>query len=125
MKIRYLEEDLELYDSETFLAFGLGETQVEIGDENQGEVLIFTFNFISDDTQERSITWDQKSNTEVKANLINWNDVIGTTLIKPLRGGSLFNREMVLTFASRKIGSEGETREISLSVYIGKELPNG
>lgn len=125
MKIKYLEKNLELYDSATFLTLGLGETEVVFGDEAQGETITVILDFIDDGGNSPVVSWETINNNKVKGVLTNWNSSLATTLAEPFTGGTLFNRDLVFNFSVSRIGKDSEARQVTFSVYLGQEVNNG
>ena len=121
MKISY--QDKELFDSRTFLAIGLGETRITVGD--GGELVNFILDFIQDETkQERLeiVTIDGKS---LKIKLTNWSNVLGTTLMEPLEVGKLNQKKLYILFFVKKAGDKGNIREVNFCAYLGAEVSDG
>ena len=92
MKITYLENNLELYDTATFLTLGAGETEVEFGDESQGEVISVILVFADSEDKKPKIAWESINDNKIKAFLTNWNSSLAVTLVEPFTGGTLFRR---------------------------------
>ena len=125
MKIKYLESNLELYDTATFLTLGNGETEIEFGDEAEGEVIAVIFDFVDNDGDTPAIEWERINNNKLKGVFTNWKSSLAVTLTEPFTGGTLFNRELVFNFSVSKIGKESDTRQVTFSVYLGQEVNNG
>jgi len=123
MKVRYLEKGLELYDSISFLALGLGPSEVVMGEGD--ETLKLILDFKRDDSSKTTLEWKVNDNTSITATLTNWSEPLGTTLVEPVSNATLLNREMTFIFSVRKVGSEGEVREVMISVYLGGEVNDG
>ena len=77
MKVKFGEMDL--LDSTTFLAFGLGETEVLIQDET--DHLRFLLDFVEEKNPQQSLKWEVVDAATLKIRLINWNNPIGSTLL--------------------------------------------
>lgn len=112
-------------ESTTFLAYGLGETEVCLG--NPGpEQLRFLLNFKNDDEKKEPVLgFEPIDDHTVRIQLTNWNNSLGMTLTEPQRIGSYNGHELLLAFAITKIGAKTETRHITLTFYGGEVVKNG
>lgn len=122
MKITY--DNLELYDSESFICLGLGETTVRLGDATEKLTIVFDFQSVTG-KQEGEVRFELVDSITLRIVLTNWNSPLGATLTQPLKGGELFGRELLLAFSVRKVGAVGEFREVQISAYLGREIKNG
>ena len=115
---------MELIDSESFLAVGLGETLINIGD--GAESLHFILNFVEVEGEKKPIfelkSIDKKT---LRVTLTNWNNSLGTTLIEPAEIGTYRKRKLFILFSISKSGKLGQVREVLLSLYLGGEVKDG
>ena len=111
----------ELFESETFLALGLGETVITIGDGPEG--LNFIFEFVKGDKQD--LSWKTVDSNSLKLILTNWDDHLGTTLVEPVEIGTFENRQLFILFYVKKAGKDGQLREVTISLYLGEEVHGG
>ena len=113
----------ELLESKVFLAIGLGETVVTLGDDQ--EMLSFIFNFAEDENKKEAITWDVVDTRTLKVTLSNWNNSLGTTLVEPVAVGTYQKRRLFILFHVKKAGTSGQIREVTFSLYLGEEVQVG
>jgi len=112
-------------ESTTFLAYGLGETEVCLGDLGP-EQLRFLLNFkIDNEKKDPAFGLEPIDDHAVRIQLTNWNNSLGMTLTAPQKIGSYKGRELLLAFAVAKIGDKAETRQITLTFYGGEVVKNG
>ena len=111
----------ELFESETFLVLGLGETIITIGD--GPEALSVIFDFAKGEKQ--AIRWNTVDNKSLKLTLTNWDNHLGTTLTRPVEIGIFRNRQLFLLFNVSKAGQEADIREVTVSLYLGEEVQGG
>lgn len=119
-------QDKELIDSQTFLAFGLGETRISLTRDT--EAVTFILNFIQEEgegAKQEKITLESSDVGTLKINLSNWNNTLGTTLISPLEVGTFQHRKLYILFFIKKAGSQGQVREVTFSIYLGEEVQGG
>jgi Domain of unknown function (DUF6864) len=108
----------EVYDTGTVISY-------------QNEPIIFTINnlkinvnFSNDEKNKKHRIKSQKvSNKELKVNLINFNNSLGTGTTEPLRMGQLNNRELFLNFVVYTLGFESQKIFI-YTWYLGVEVNN-
>ena len=111
----------ELFESEAFLAIGLGETVITLGD--GPEALKVIFDFVKGEKQ--AIAWETVDSKSLKLTLTNWDNNLGTTLVNPVEIGTFRNRQLFLLFNVKKAGNEGNLREVTVSLYLGEEVQGG
>ena len=121
MKVRY--QNRELFESKTFLAIGLGETSITIG--NEPESLNFILDFIQEDSKEQKLEILPVDNRTLKFKLTNWNNVLGTSLLEPIEVGRINRRKFFILFSVKKAGNQGQVREVTFSAYLGEEIQDG
>ena len=119
MKIKTGEK--ELFESETFLVLGLGETVITLG--NGPAALKIIFDFVNGEKQD--IKWKTVDNKSLKVILTNWDSHLGTTLTQPVEIGTFKNRRLFLLFNVSKVGQEGDIRDVTVSLYLGEEVQGG
>lgn len=112
-----------LFDSKSFIALGLGETHVDLIDEN--ERIRITFLFESKKDSDQTVDYKIIDENTLLITLVNWNSSIATTINGSLNIGSLSNRTLFLIYCVKKIGTKGELREITVSTYLGDEVQHG
>ncbi len=114
-----------MIESTTFLAYGLGEAEVCLG--NPGpEQLRFLLNFKTDaDKKEPALGYEKVDDHTMRIQLTNWNNSLGITITEPQAVGTYNNHKLLLAFAVTKIGSKGETRQITLTFYVDEATANG
>lgn len=118
--MRISNKNLILYETEVFLTMSTGETRIEI--DYEGDTLILILNFINDSSKKLELVYTKIEDETLKADLTNWNDPFGTTITEPITGTiSDKNKTFYLQYSIRKIGNEGEVREVTVSLYIEKE----
>ena len=121
MKVKY--QNRELFESKTFLAIGLGETNITIG--NEPESLNFILDFIQEDSKEQKLEILPVDNRTLKFKLTNWNNVLGTSLLEPIEVGRINRRKFFILFSVKKAGNQGQVREVTFSAYLGEEIQDG
>ena len=121
MKVKY--QNRELFESKTFLAIGLGETNITIG--NEPESLNFILDFIQEDSKEQKLEILPVDNRTLKFKLTNWNNVLGTSLLEPIEVGRIGQRKFFILFSVKKAGNQGQVREVTFSAYLGEEIQDG
>ena len=123
MKITYT--DKTLLESCSFLTLGLGETRVQIG-ESDLETLTFVFDFMKDDSvKEANFKTVKIDNKTLKLELKNMNSSLGTTLKKEILVGTFKKRKLFMIFLVAKAGQFEEIRLVTVSFYLGEEVPDG
>jgi len=120
MRIKYQEK--EVFETETFLSPGC-EVEVYIGNGNNSLKLILEF--VDSDENEHNFQLVPIDNKSLRVILKNWNNPLGTSFIEPIEIGTLSHRKLYILLLVRKVGSQGDVREITLSSYIGEEVQNG
>ena len=110
----------DLLASETFLAVGLGETVIYIG-EKDPLCLVLDFAINKDEKEDR-LEWNTINPKTLKVTLTNWNSVLGTSLVEPAAVGTYFNHQLFVMFAISKCGNDNQIREVTLSLYLGDEV---
>ena len=115
----------ELFKTETFLAVGLGETEVAITD--GPEALHFVFNFVETEGEKEAMSIDGETidGHTLRLTLTNWNNPLGTTLIEPVEIGTYSGRKLFALFFVQKAGAKGQLRLVNLSLYLGAEVQHG
>lgn len=121
MEIQYQEK--VLYESKTFLSPGDGELEITIGPDN--DLIKLILEFINTDKKEQRFDFDQIDNRTLKIILSNWNNSLGTSFVEPVEIGTLFHKKLFILLLVRKIGAQGNVREITFSSYLGEEVQNG
>ena len=121
MKVTYKEKDV--FESSTFLTPGLGETIVSVGPDNDSLKLVL--DFIESKEKEQKFEFHPIDNKSLKISLINWNNALGTSFSEPIEIGTLFHRKLFLMLLVRKVGGEGQTREINITTYLGEGVQDG
>ena len=86
----------ELLESETFIALGLGETVITIGEGN--EELRFVFDFVKGEKGDKPIILNVVDTKSLKLTLTNWDNPLGTTLVGPVEVGTFKNRQLFILF---------------------------
>ena len=114
--------DTELLRTETFLAIGLGETVITIDDGPESLRFILDFVASEENKETPAINWETIDGKTAKVTLVNWNNPLGTTLVKPVQVGTYSKRQLSVLFFISKAGGEGEIREVTFSLYLGKEV---
>lgn len=122
MKIQKIQTGgMELIASETFIAIGLGETILEIGDGS--DMLRFILTFVeSESEKEPRVKFGPVDSRTMNVILTNWNYPLGTTLIKPIELSTYRKRKLFILFSVSKSGKEGQIREVVISLYLGEEV---
>lgn len=117
--------DKELLDTETFLALELGETVIAIED-GSSEPLRFVLDFVENKgNKDATLNFNSVDKRTLRATFVNWNSPLGTTLTEPIEVGTYNNRRLFMLFCITKVGQQGELREITFSLYLGKRVQNG
>ena len=116
--------DKQLFESATFIALGLGESRVEISQEQ--ELLTFIFDFKTDTAAPKEkLEFKLVDENTMRIELTNWNNPLGTTINGPLDIGSFARRRLYLVFGVRKLGGAGELRQVNVNFYLGEEVRDG
>lgn len=109
----------ELLESTSFLATGLGETVITVGEQ---EPLRFILNFVEDADGKVAIKWEVVDNKTLRITLNNWSNPLGTTLGEPAEVGTYQNRRLFIMFVVCKAGDEGQNRTVTFSLYLGEKV---
>ena len=107
---------MDVLESMSFLAVGLGETTATLDSRNGA--LHFIFDLFKDDGEE-SIVFTGEDNNTLRIRMGNWNSPMGATLVDPIEVGIYESRKLFLLPQVKKIGSKGEIREVNLTFYLG------
>lgn len=122
--MKIITGEKELLGSKTFIALGLGETEISIDD--GPESLRFIFNFVeSADEKVAGPKLEAVDGQTLKITLANWNNPLGITLNEPLEIGTYRHRVLFVLFFVKKAGQEGQFREVTFSLYLGEEVQGG
>jgi hypothetical protein len=125
MTLRVKTGVLEVIESTSFLAYGLGETEVCLGAAGP-EQLRFVFTFESNvDNKDPGLSYEGIDDHAVRIRLTNWNNNLGISLVEPQEMGSFQKQKLFLAFAVTKVGSKGEVRHITLTFYAGEAVSDG
>lgn len=125
MTIHVKTGGFEMIESISFLAYGLGETEVRLGGPGP-ERLCFLFNFTNPtDNKEPGLKFEPVDDHTVRVQLENWNNSLGMTITEPQEIGTYGGRKLLIAFAITKVGSKGETRHITLTFYAGEVAKDG
>ena len=112
---------MELIDSEAFIAVGLGETILEIGDGS--DMLRLILNFVESEGEKKTtVEFNPVDGRTLNVILTNWNYSLGTTLIRPIEVGIYRKRKLFILFSINKSGEVGQIREVLISLYLGEEV---
>jgi len=126
--MKVTSQNKELLDSRTFLALGLGETVVSIGE--GPEKLRFVLNFVQDEEKpdkekKQQLKFEPSGKNSLKITLTNWDNVLGTTFKEPVEVGTFSGKMLFIMILVKKAGSVGEVREVNFSAYLGDEVQDG
>jgi hypothetical protein len=110
-------------DSGVFiLTQGLAPT-IHLGSGNELIKLVLLFR--SDPSGKSLVRADPVDNLTLRLAFENWDNVLGTAFVDPIEIGTLHGRKLSINFVVRRIGNEGETREIAFSAYLAEEVRLG
>ena len=109
----------ELLESASFLATGLGETVITVGEQ---EPLRFLLNFVEDAGGKVEMKWEAVDDKTLRITLNNWSNPLGTTFREPIEVGSYQNRRLFIMLFICKAGDEGQNRAVTFSVYLGEKV---
>ena len=123
-KMEITTQNKKLFDSQSFLALGLGETRIRLGSEPESVDFILDFKDNKEESTEK-ITFDPIDNKTLRIVLTNWNNPIGATLNKEVEVGTLNKRRLYILFYIKKAGTKGDLREVTFSAYLGEEIQDG
>ncbi len=113
----------EVLESKTFIALGLGETTIVVGQDAEEIRFILDFSVVEGSEQKiNSKVIDDKS---LRLELINFSSPFGTTFVDPLHVGTFKGRKLYLMINVAKIGEKGELRQVTLTTYLGEEVRDG
>ena len=112
-----------LVDTITFIMPGLGPATVVIGDGAESLTFELQFEKVADVPQKLAV--EQVNQTTGKLTFTNWENVLGTGLIDPVEIGAFRRRKLYFLPFVRKVGSKSEQRIVTLTFYIGEEVPGG
>lgn len=115
---------MTLLESVNFIALGLGETVLVLGD--LPEQLTFVLNFTHHDfKKEPSFSANQRNSKTLVLNFENWDHQLGIGLKDSLELGTFKGRKLFLAIVIRKMGPNTEHRLITASFYLGEVVANG
>ena len=115
---------MDLLESETFLAFGTGETVIEVK-EGQ-ECLRFILNFVEVAGEKAiSLNYEAVGDNTLKIILTNWSNSLSATLMEPVEIGTYEKRRLFMLFRISKSGQKVDSREVTFSLYLGEEVQDG
>ena len=121
MKVKY--KDKELLESETFINFGPGETEVEF--QRGSESIKLIFNLAENEKEKRSLNMTVVDTNTAKIDLINFNDPLGIGVKEPMYVGTFMHRKLYFTFFVKPTGSIQDCKVLTFSVYLGEEVQDG
>jgi hypothetical protein len=127
MKIKYRDKDL--LETQTFITFGSGETEITLEDETD-ESLSLILNFVDHEDKdhegkEPDIHWEVINDHKAKLNLINFSDQLGRGLKEPIYIGSFAKRKLYVLFYTNITGAVKNCRVVTISFYLGEEVQDG
>ena len=110
----------DLLDSKVFMAVGLGETTISVGD--GAEALCFIFDFYQDDKESKhAVEFEAVNEKTLRLKLTNWDSPLGATWSELAEVGVFKRRKLYLLPYIKKAGSSGQFREVMVSFYLGQE----
>lgn len=116
-------ENKELLESGVFiLSRGLSPT-IHLG--SGAEALKIILGFVTEQGEKPLVRSEPVDNKTLRLVFVNWDNVLGTGLVEPIEIGTFAHRKLSVNFVVRKVGTEGDTREITFSAYLGEEVPRG
>lgn len=109
---------MELLDTRTFLAIGLGETVVTL---DHPEPLRLLLDFVEDGSKQTTLGTQGVDQKTLRLILTNWHNPLGGTLLEPVHIGTYQGRQLYILFHIAKAGQKGELRLVTLSLYLGEK----
>jgi len=94
-----------------------------LGEEPESLTFLLHFEKVAD--KQESIAFHTVDKTTAKLVFTNWENVLGTALLKPIEIGEFRKRKLYLLLFIRKIGTKGDQKLVTLSFYSGEEVPDG
>ena len=114
---------MDVLDSKSFLALGLGETTISL--QHNAEHLNFVLDFRNAPDDEQGLAYELIDPLSLRIILTNWNGPFATSLIDPENVGSIGGRELFLMFSVQKTGDKSDVRHVTFTAYLGAEVANG
>ena len=113
---------LDVLDTATFLATGLGETVITI-DSDPDDPLRLVLDFVDGaDGGKLGIEATTEDKGTLRITLNNWSNPLGTTLPEPALVGVHQKRQLFMLFSVHKLGDAGQIRAVTLSLYRGEKV---
>ena len=110
---------MELLDTVTFLAIGLGETVVTL---SEPDPLRCVLDFVEDTGKKTVMQTQSVDHNTLRMTLRNWNNSLGATLLQPLEVGVYGDRKLFALLHIAKAGKTGEKRLVTFSLYLGEKV---
>ena len=110
---------MELLESTSFIAIGLTETVITVGDQ---EPLRFLISFVEEANGKVDVNFAAVDNKTLRITLNNWNNPLGTALVEPVEVGSYQDRRLYVLFLIHKAGNKGQNRAVTFSLYLGERV---
>ena len=121
MKIKYKDKDL--LESETFITFGMGETELLLEDKTESIRLIL--NFVDTDEKKHDLQFEVIDSKTAKLNLINFKEQFGMGIKEPVSVGTFKKRKLYFIFHVKPTGAVANCRVVTFSFYLGEEVQDG
>jgi len=81
----------------------------------------FIFNFIEDQSNNRTVSFSNPEKETLKIDLYNFNNSLGNGTVKPYKIGSLMDRELYLGFNVYALSAEG-SKTVHYSFMLGDQV---